>query len=135
MRQSAVTATSYAIRRPSPAALDRLVTWYRHALNLDLMNEACHALLGEQDFSAFRAASCQAKTPYRCINRCCVERRGRLVVVDIRANAFLHHMVRNIVGSLLAVGAGLQTVQWFENVLLREIGHSLPKPLPLTVFT
>ena len=102
------------------AALDRLVTWYRHALNLDLMNEACHALQGEQDFSAFRAASCQAKTPYRRINRCCVERRGRLVVVDIRANAFLHHMVRNIVGSLLAVGAGLKTVQWFENVLLKR---------------
>ena len=58
------------------AALDGLVTWYRHTLNLDLMNEACHLLLGEQDFSAFRAASCQAKTPYRNINRCSVERRG-----------------------------------------------------------
>jgi len=96
------------------------VTWYRHTLNLDLMNEACHVLLGEQDFSAFRAASCQAKTPYRNINRCSVERRGRLVVVDISANAFLHHMVRNIVGSLLAVGAGLRTVEWFENVLLKR---------------
>ena len=102
------------------AALDGLVTWYRHTLNLDLMNEACHLLLGEQDFSAFRAASCQAKTPYRNINRCSVERRGRLVVVDISANAFLHHMVRNIVGSLLAVGAGLRTVEWFENVLLKR---------------
>ena len=100
------------------AALDGLVTWYRHTLNLDLMNEACQVLLGEQDFSAFRAASCQAKSPYRRVNSCDVERRGRLIVVEISANAFLHHMVRNIVGSLLAVGAGLRTVQWFENVLL-----------------
>ena len=103
-----------------PAALNRLVTWYRHTLNLDLMNEACHTLRGEQDFSAFRAASCQAKTPHRRINRCYVERHGRLVVVNISANAFLHHMVRNIVGSLLAVGAGLRTVEWFESVLARR---------------
>ena len=99
------------------AALDGLVTWYRHTLNLDLMNEACQVLLGEQDFSAFRAASCQAKSPYRRVHSCDVERRGRLIVVEISANAFLHHMVRNIVGSLLAVGAGLRTVRWFENVL------------------
>ena len=102
------------------AALNGLVTWYRHTLDLDLMNQACKALQGEQDFSAFRAASCQAKTPHRRINRCYVERHGRLVVVDISANAFLHHMVRTIVGSLLAVGAGLRTVEWFENVLARR---------------
>ena len=69
------------------------------------MNEAAVFLLGEQDFSAFRAASCQASTPHRCVTGCSVIRRGDYVIVDITANAFLHHMVRNIAGSLMSVGA------------------------------
>ena len=100
-----------------PALLHDLVTWHRHTLDIEPMNAAAETLLGEQDFSAFRAASCQASSPNRCVTACTVIRQGDFVVVDITANAFLHHMVRNIVGSLLAVGSGSSTVEWFETVL------------------
>jgi tRNA pseudouridine38-40 synthase len=100
-----------------PALLHDLVTWYRHALDIGLMNDAAETLLGEQDFSAFRAASCQASSPNRCVTACVVSRQSDYVVVDITANAFLHHMVRNIVGSLLAVGSRSSSVEWFEMVL------------------
>ena len=100
-----------------PATLNGLVTWYRHSLDLAAMNVAAQRLLGEHDFSAFRAASCQASNPHRSVSACDVHRRGALVFVDITANAFLHHMVRNIVGSLLAVGTATRSVEWFEQVL------------------
>ena len=100
-----------------PALLGELVTWYRQPLNIELMNEAAVFLLGEQDFSAFRAASCQASTPNRCVTGCSVIRRGDYVIVDITANAFLHHMVRNIAGSLMTVGSQARSVTWFEEVL------------------
>ena len=103
-----------------PASLKGRATWYRHTLDLERMHRAAQCLLGEQDFSAFRAASCQASTPFRQVLCCDVERFGDLVVVDIVANAFLHHMVRNIVGSLLAVGTGQQSEQWFREVLQRR---------------
>ena len=100
-----------------PALLHDLVMWHRHALDIGLMNDAAKALLGEQDFSAFRAASCQASSPNRCVTACTITRHCDYVVVDITANAFLHHMVRNIVGSLLAVGSRSSSVEWFETVL------------------
>ena len=100
-----------------PASLHGQVSWYRHELDLKRMHLTAQCLLGEQDFSAFRAASCQASTPFRRVMRCDVARFGDLVIVDITANAFLHHMVRNIVGSLLAVGAGHQSEEWFREVL------------------
>ena len=103
-----------------PALLNGLVTWFRRPLQLDLMNDAASSLIGEHDFSAFRAASCQANTPYRCVTRCEVTRQGDLVIVDVCANAFLHHMVRNIVGSLLAVGCESQSVDWFTSVLATQ---------------
>ena len=68
----------------------------RHSLDLAAMNVAAQRLLGEHDFSAFRAASCQVSNPHRSVSACDVHRRGALVFVDITANAFLHHMVRNI---------------------------------------
>ena len=101
-----------------PAALHGLVAWYRHELDLVAMNEAAKYLHGEQDFSAFRAASCQANSPLRHVSDCHVHRRGDFVVIDITANAFLHHMVRNIAGSLLAVGTHSRSVDWFQAVLL-----------------
>ena len=100
-----------------PAALHGLVTWYRHALDLEAMNEAAQLLHGEQDFSAFRAASCQAHSPFRYMSDCYIHRRSDFVIIDIKANAFLHHMARNIVGSLLAVGTHSKSVDWFEQVL------------------
>jgi len=101
-----------------PAALHGLVTWYRHELDLVAMNEAAKYLHGEQDFSAFRAASCQANSPMRHVSDCHVHRRGDFVIIDITANAFLHHMVRNIAGSLVAVGTHSRSVDWFQAVLL-----------------
>ena len=81
------------------------------------MHSAAQQLLGEQDFSAFRAASCQSKTPMRNVHCVAVSRQGELLVVDIKANAFLHHMVRNIVGSLMAVGLGRESPDWIGQLL------------------
>jgi tRNA pseudouridine38-40 synthase len=104
----------YAIlNRPVRAALDaRYVTWERLPLDADAMHAAAQPLLGEHDFSAFRAVSCQAAHARRRVLGLEVRREGAQVIVDIEANAFLHHMVRNIVGSLLPVGRGQQPIAW-----------------------
>lgn len=99
-----------------PAQLAGLVTHYKRPLDAELMNEAAQNLLGENDFSAFRAASCQSSTPWRNMMSISIARTGDFVWVDLEANAFLHHMVRNIVGSLLLVGAGLRSERWFSEV-------------------
>lgn len=81
------------------------------------MQTAACALLGERDFSAFRAAGCQSSTPMRNVQSVTVGRRGDLVVIEITANAFLHHMVRNIAGSLMAVGDGRKPPDWIEMLM------------------
>ncbi len=96
---------------------NRQLTWHRYPLDAQLMHAEAQALLGEQDFSAFRAASCQSNSPMRNVHSVQVARRGELVFIDIQANAFLHHMVRNIVGTLMAVGAGRQPPGWTAQVL------------------
>jgi tRNA pseudouridine38-40 synthase len=93
------------------------VTWHRRSLDAVAMERAAQSLLGERDFSAFRAASCQSTTPMRNVQAVQVSRRGELVVIDIQANAFLHHMVRNIAGSLMAVGDGRKPVLWIGELL------------------
>lgn len=100
-----------------PALLGRQLSWQRQPLDARRMHSAAQFLLGERDFSAFRAASCQSSTPFRCVSHCDVSRRGDLLVIDIQANAFLHHMVRNIVGSLLAVGSGSREPAWIAELL------------------
>lgn len=100
-----------------PALLGRQVSWQRQPLDAERMHAAAQCLLGEQDFSAFRAASCQSSTPFRCVSHCSVSRRGELLVIDIQANAFLHHMVRNIAGSLMAVGSGNREPAWIAALL------------------
>lgn len=100
-----------------PALLGRQLSWQRQPLDVERMHAAARFLSGEQDFSAFRAASCQSSTPYRCVDHCEVSRHGDLVVIDIQANAFLHHMVRNIAGSLMAVGIGTREPLWIEELL------------------
>src|SRR5690349_18723186 len=106
------------LNRPVRAALDaRYVTWERLPLDAGAMHAAGRALLGEHDFSAFRAVSCQATHARRRILDLVVRRVGELLTVDIEANAFLHHMVRNIVGSLLPVGRGQQPVPWLAELL------------------
>jgi tRNA pseudouridine38-40 synthase len=100
-----------------PAQLVGKVTWSRRPLAETTMDRAAQHLLGERDFSAFRAASCQSSTPMRDVQEVSVVRRGSLVVIDIRANAFLHHMVRNIAGSLMAVGKGTRGEDWIAGLL------------------
>ncbi len=100
-----------------PALHNGQLTWHRFPLDAQRMNKAAAALLGEQDFSAFRAAACQSTTPMREVQSVSVFRRGDLVVMDIQANAFLHHMVRNIAGSLMAVGSGRQSPGWIAQLL------------------
>ncbi len=93
------------------------VTWQSRRLDHHLMQESAQFLLGKHDFTSFRALHCNAKTPVREVQAIQVFRRGDLVILDITANAFLHHMVRNIAGVLMAVGQGRQEVSWVEEVL------------------
>jgi len=95
-----------------PAIFHGLLTWCKTPLNEAAMHEAAQALLGENDFSSFRAAGCQSRTSWRNLMAISVIRQGSLVVIEVTANAFLHHMVRNIAGVLLAVGCGNQPVSW-----------------------
>ncbi|GAB3098645.1 tRNA pseudouridine(38-40) synthase TruA [Aestuariicella hydrocarbonica] len=100
-----------------PALGYQQMTWVRQALDVSAMREASKALIGEHDFTSFRAAQCQARSPVRRIHYLDIARKGDLVVVEVQANAFLHHMVRNIMGVLLAIGAGEQPVAWTADVL------------------
>jgi tRNA pseudouridine38-40 synthase len=100
-----------------PAVLSQGVTWVRYPLNTELMQEACQYLLGEQDFSAFRGAGCQSNSPFRNITSASVVKIGQLIVFEVSANAFVLHMVRNMVGSLLEVGFGRQKPQWIAGLL------------------
>ncbi|AGY92409.1 hypothetical protein SPICUR_07230 [Spiribacter curvatus] len=100
-----------------PVLLRDRVGWTFRALDAGPMQQAAEALLGEHDFSSFRASACQAQHPLRRVETLTVRRRQGLVVVDIQANAFLHHMVRNIVGTLMPVGAGERSVDWVGGVL------------------
>lgn len=98
------------------AHLGSLTTFFPHELNADLMHSEAQCLLGEQDFSSFRGAGCQSSTPMRNVHHVTVSRRGDFVIVDIQANAFLLHMVRNIVGTLLAVGSRRQAPGWTAEI-------------------
>jgi tRNA pseudouridine38-40 synthase len=100
-----------------PALLGGQVTWNRRPLSEAVMHSAAQCLLGERDFSAFRAAACQSPTPMRNVHEVSVTRLGALVVLDIKANAFLHHMVRNIAGALMSVGCGRQGPEWIAELL------------------
>ena len=86
-------------------------------LDAPAMHRAAQALLGEQDFSAFRTAQCQAPHARRCLHEITVLREGEEISIEVQANAFLHHMVRNIVGSLLMVGRGEQPEDWVGELL------------------
>lgn len=104
-------------RTPRPSLLRGRVCWVREPLDAERMHQAAQCLVGEHDFSSFRAAECQSSTPIRCLHRIQVTRRHEYVVIDVTANAFLHHMVRNIAGVLLAVGRGQQEPAWPAAVL------------------
>ncbi|MBD3646821.1 MAG: tRNA pseudouridine(38-40) synthase TruA [Pseudomonadales bacterium] len=99
------------------ALMAELVSRDHRPLDADVMNEAAAALPGERDFTSFRAANCQSNTPMRNVHHARVQRRGDLIVIDIAANAFLHHMVRNIAGVLQDIGAGEKPVSWMAELL------------------
>lgn len=99
------------------AALSKKVTWYRRQLDETLMSEAAQYLLGTHDFSSFRASSCQANTATRTVKLISVNRVNQFIFVDITANAFLHHMVRNIVGCLLKVGDKSERPDFVNHIL------------------
>lgn len=100
-----------------PALLRHLVTWERLPLDPARMHAAAQSLVGEHDFSAFRTVQCQARHPVRTVLAVQVARVGEEVHVEVEANAFLHHMVRNIVGSLLPIGRGERPVGWIAELL------------------
>lgn len=100
-----------------PALTERFATWVYRPLDAQKMHQAAQALLGTHDFSAFRAAECQAKSPIKTIEFADFVRQDDYVILDIKADAFLHHMVRNIVGTLLPIGMGEFPVSHLETVL------------------
>ncbi len=104
-------------QRLRPAILGHGLTHYYHPLDAEKMHRAAQSLLGENDFTSFRAVQCQSRTPWRNISHIHVWRQGSFVIVDIKANAFVHHMVRNIVGSLIEVGVGNQPEGWIAELL------------------
>lgn len=100
-----------------PANYAHEVSWCHYPLDAEAMHRAGQCLVGEHDFSSFRAAGCQSKSPFRFIEHIEVFRAGHMLVLDIKGNAFLHHMVRNISGVLMAIGAGQQPEAWCQEVL------------------
>lgn len=104
-------------RATRPGLLSGRVAWTCRDMDAGMMDEAAQALVGEHDFSAYRAIGCQALHPRREITRIRVYRHGPYIHLDISANAFLHHMVRNIAGVLMAIGAGEQPINWARQVL------------------
>jgi tRNA pseudouridine38-40 synthase len=106
------------LNRPvRPALLAGRVGWMHSHLDEAAMNQAAASLLGTHDFSAFRAAGCQAKTPIRELREACVSRNGEMLILQFRANAFLHHQVRNMIGALVWVGLGRRPPEWLAEVL------------------
>lgn len=134
------TARSYRYRilnRLQRSALHRNRAWWVYeALDSNAMHEAAQRLLGRHDFSAFRAAGCQASTAVREITRIAVRRDGDWITLTVTANAFLQHMVRNIAGTLVAIGLGEQNVAWAAEVLERrdrKVGGVAAPPHGLTL--
>jgi tRNA pseudouridine38-40 synthase len=93
------------------------VGWVFRPLDASAMEEAAAVLIGQHDFSSFRAAACQAKTPVKTMKRIAITRRGSYWRFEFEADAFLHHMIRNIMGCLLTIGQGQQPPQWMSRVL------------------
>lgn len=117
----AATARHYTYllqNRPErPGLLAGRAGWYHHPLDVAAMQEACAMLIGTHDFSSFRAAECQAKSPVKTLSQARVARDGDVVRFDFSANAFLHHMIRNIVGALVTVGTGKAPSSWMAELL------------------
>jgi tRNA pseudouridine38-40 synthase len=106
------------LNRDVRSALHRnRVWWVYHKLDCESMQQAAHCMLGKHDFTSFRASSCQSHSPVRTISVLTVEADGDYIYINCQADAFLHHMVRNIVGSLVRVGQGEEQVDWIKQIL------------------
>jgi tRNA pseudouridine38-40 synthase len=101
----------------SPGIMHKTITWVLSPLDAPLMQTGANFLLGNHDFSSFRAAQCQAKSPVRTLHDITITRKNEQIIVDVTANAFLHHMVRNIVGTLISVGQKKYPCAWIQDVL------------------
>ena len=112
------------------AWLKTFACWLPGPLNLDAMQQAADYCRGEHDFSSFRSSDCQAKSPVREISVFAINQRGPMITVDVSANAFLYHMVRNLVGSLVIVGQGLQPAEWMRHVLGAKDRSLIPRMAP-----
>lgn len=122
----------YIINRPtrSPQWHQR-ATWHYHPLDIEAMQVAAQHLIGEHDFNAYRASECQAKTSVREVIHLNINKQQDMIKLDIKANSFLHHMVRNIVGVLLAIGEGKESPDWSKELLEskdRSLGGVTAKP-------
>ncbi len=104
-------------RNVRPTFLAWRTSWDYRPLDVARMAQAAQCLVGEHDFSSYRAVGCQAKSPVRTVHDIQLSRHNELIFIDIEANAFLHHMVRNIAGVLMAIGAGERPVDWATEVL------------------
>ena len=104
----------------APAIMDGRAGWYHRPLNVDAMRLAAAHLVGEHDFSAFRAAECQAKSPVKHLYHADVRREGDCLLFEFRASAFLHHQVRNMVGALIYVGNGNHPPEWMAALMLEK---------------
>ncbi len=117
-----------------PALIRSNVTWQYRQLDHELMDKAAQDLVGEHDFTSFRSVECQSNHPYRKIIKICVKRNNNIITIDVTANAFLHHMVRNIAGVLMAIGSGRKPVDWAKEVLMskdRKLGAETASPYGL----
>jgi tRNA pseudouridine38-40 synthase len=126
----------WLLTRPQrPGLLSGRTGWTHRPLDESAMGDAAQSLLGQHDFSAFRAAECQAKTPVKTMREIRVARRGDLIRFEFAADAFLQHMVRNIVGSLVYVGSGRQPVGWMRQLLEgRDRTHAAPTFSPAGLY-
>ncbi len=119
--RASATARRYAyvlLESPVRPSVDAgRVGWVFRPMDAEAMRESANMLLGEHDFTSFRASACQAKSPVKTMNRIAIARRGAYWRFEFEANAFLHHMIRNIMGCLVAIGQGHQPVVWMRDVL------------------
>ncbi|MEG0885470.1 MAG: tRNA pseudouridine synthase A, partial [Janthinobacterium sp.] len=110
---------------PNPSSLlAGRAGWTFRPLDVERMREAGQHLIGEHDFSAFRASGCQANTPVKQMHEVNVVRHGDVIVFTVRASAFLHHMVRNLVGSLVYIGTGREKPEWLGHLLESKDRHA-----------
>lgn len=113
-----------------PGIFHTRASWHYYPLEIKLMREAGKYLIGEQNFNSFRSSQCNSKSPMRNVTEFNIHRHGDFVVIEIEANAFLHHMVRNIVGVLLKIGAGFKPPEWIEEVLQAKSRRAAAETAP-----